>query len=477
MLFRSRECIRKGISSAIVISAGFKEAGSEGTALEEELRDIARQGGIRILGPNCLGVINTAINLNATFAKWMLPKGNLSFFSQSGALGVAVLDWAKGNRIGFAKFISLGNKVDLNETDFIEYLMNDPETDVILGYIEDVVEGERFMKVARECISRKPVILIKSGGTQAGARAASSHTGALAGSEEAFKAAFRQTGIIRASGIRDLFEIAKVFSSGKIPTGNRLLILTNAGGPGIIAADQAERVGLRLPYLNKTTINRLSKKLPRNASLYNPIDLIGDATSERYRAVLEEVIHTTDFDGTMVILTPQAMTDVDNIAKEVCKRTIYVSPLVSGAGFKNKMDGVSGFSPWKNTILIDINPSAKNWETSLKNTISHEYNHSVVYNFHKWETLLDSIIFEGFAEHFREQVVGGEKASWAKAVSQKECKKHFSKLKEKLNSKNQQLYREVFFGSEKYPLWLGYSLGYQIIKSFLSKNKEKSWII
>ncbi len=143
---------------------------------------------------------------------------------------------------------------------------------------------------------------------------------------------------------------------------------------------------------------------------------------------------------------------------------------------KNKMGGVGGFSPWKDTILLDINPTVKNWETALKNTIAHEYNHSVVYNFHKWETLLDSIIFEGFAEHFREQVVGGKKAPWAKAVSQKECKKHFSKLKEKLNSKNHQLYREVFFGSEKYPLWLGYSLGYQIVKSFLSKNKGESWI-
>jgi len=143
---------------------------------------------------------------------------------------------------------------------------------------------------------------------------------------------------------------------------------------------------------------------------------------------------------------------------------------------KNKMGGVGGFSSWKNTILIDINQTVKDWETALKNTIAHEYNHSVVYNFHKWETLLDSIIFEGFAEHFREQVVGGEKAPWAKAVSQKECKKHFSKLKEKLNSKNHQLYREVFFGSEKYPLWLGYSLGYQIVRSFLNKNKEKSWI-
>ncbi len=312
-----RECIRKGVAYAVVISAGFKEAGSEGAALEEELRRISRDGGIRILGPNCLGIINTAANLNATFARWMLPRGNISFFSQSGALGVAVLDWAIGNRVGFSKFISLGNKVDLNETDFIQYLMDDPETEVILGYIEDVIDGGRFMEVAGRCTSKKPLVLIKSGGTQAGARAASSHTGALAGSEEAFRAAFRQIGVIRASGVNDLFEIAKVFSAGRIPAGDRLLIITNAGGPGIIAADQAERLGLKLPFLNRRVLNRLRKRLPPNASLYNPVDLIGDATSERYRAALEAVVRAPDFDGMIVILTPQAMTDTERVAGEV----------------------------------------------------------------------------------------------------------------------------------------------------------------
>ncbi len=312
-----RRCIGKGVKSAIIISAGFKETGSEGTALEEELKEIAREGRIRILGPNCLGVINTALNMNATFAKWMLPRGRISFFSQSGALGVAILDWAIGNRIGFSKFISLGNKVDLNETDFIEYLMDDPETDIILGYIEDVVEGERFIRVAGEATLKKPVILVKSGGTQAGARAASSHTGALAGSDEAFGAAFTQTGIIRAGGVRELFEIARVFLPGKIPAGDRLVVVTNAGGPGIIAADTAERRGLKLPFLKKAAIERLADRLPRNASLYNPVDVIGDATSERYRVVLDEVTGGDDFDGIVIILTPQAVTDVEKTAETV----------------------------------------------------------------------------------------------------------------------------------------------------------------
>jgi acetyltransferase len=312
-----RTCIGKGVKCAVVISAGFKESGSEGAVLEQTLKGIVKSSRIRLLGPNCLGIINTGINLNATFAKWMLPKGNISFFSQSGALGIAVLDWAIGNRIGFSKFISIGNKVDLNETDFIRYLTNDRETDVIIGYIEDVVHGARFLQAAKHCTAKKPIILIKSGGTQAGARAASSHTGALAGSEHAFDAAFKQTGIIRAAGVEKLFEIAKIFSTGKIPRSDRIVILTNAGGPGIIAADQAEKSGLTLPLLNEKTIKRLSAKLPKNASLYNPVDVIGDANSERYSAVLEELVKNKDSDGIIIILTPQAMTDVDNIAEVV----------------------------------------------------------------------------------------------------------------------------------------------------------------
>lgn len=276
-----------------------------------------RDSSIRVLGPNCLGVIDTGYNLNATFAKGMPPKGRVSFFSQSGALGVAVLDWAMANNVGFSKFVSLGNKVDLNESDFIEFLMNDEDTDVILGYIEDVVEGKRFMEVARRCTSVKPIILIKSGGTGAGARAASSHTGALAGSDTAFSAAFKQTGIIRVDGVKELFEIARVFTSGKLPLGNRLLIITNAGGPGIIAADHSEKKGLTLPVLQKSTIEKLRKSLPPNASLYNPIDLIGDATSQRYRVVLQEVRNSSDIDGILVVLTPQAMTDVEEIADAV----------------------------------------------------------------------------------------------------------------------------------------------------------------
>ncbi|MDO9288451.1 MAG: acetate--CoA ligase family protein [Thermodesulfovibrionales bacterium] len=306
-----------GAGAVVILSAGFKEAGPEGVRLEQELGKISRERNIRILGPNCLGIINTSNNMNATFAAGMLPKGKLAFFSQSGALGIAILDWAIGNKIGFSKFISLGNKTDLNEIDFIEYFINDPETDIILGYIEDVVDGRRFLDIAKKATKTKPVILLKSGGTEAGARAASSHTGALAGSENAFNAAFKQTGVIRAQGIQDLFDTALAFSGQKLPQGDRLLIITNAGGPGIIAADTAEKLGLKLPQMTKNTIESIIKLLPPNASLYNPVDIIGDATSERYAVVLDKAIHDPNVDGIIVILTPQAMVDVENTAEIV----------------------------------------------------------------------------------------------------------------------------------------------------------------
>jgi acetyltransferase len=312
-----RECAAAGIKSAIVISAGFKEAGKDGTLLEEELKKIGKEHGMRILGPNCLGLINTANDLNATFAADMLPKGRIGFFSQSGAMGIAIMDWAIGNDVGFSKFISLGNKADLSETDFIEYFMNDPGTDLMLGYIEDVVDGRRFMEIAQKATKVKPVILLKSGGTEAGARAASSHTGALAGSDTAFDAAFKQTGIMRAQGVQDLFDTALAFSEGKIPAGKGLLVITNAGGPGIIAADTAERVGIELPHMTKESITEMAKRLPPNATVFNPVDVIGDATSERYAAVLEQAAKDPNVDGMLVILTPQAMTDVEKTADVV----------------------------------------------------------------------------------------------------------------------------------------------------------------
>ncbi|RME62756.1 MAG: CoA-binding protein, partial [Nitrospirae bacterium] len=282
-------------------------------------KEIARASGMKLLGPNCLGVINTHKNLNATFAEGMPPSGRISFFSQSGALGVAILDWALKNNLGFSKFISLGNKADLNEIDFIEYFMEDPQTDVILGYIEDVVDGQRFIKVASRCTKKKPIILIKSGSTGAGARAASSHTGALAGSEAAFNAAFHQSGVIRTRGVKELFQLARVFLSGRLPKDNSVVVITNAGGPGIIAADEAERSGLSLRPTPEPIARKLRTILPAHASVYNPVDILGDATSERYEKVLQVLTKARGFSTAVVILTPQAMTDVDAVAEAVVK--------------------------------------------------------------------------------------------------------------------------------------------------------------
>lgn len=312
-----KDCAKAGVKGVVIISAGFKEVGGEGVNREREIVEIVRASGMRMVGPNCLGVMNTKIKMNASFAAEMPPEGKVAFFSQSGALGVAIIDWALENNFGFSKFVSFGNKADLNESDFLEYFAKDPDTDVILGYIEDVVDGKRFLEVSQEVTKIKPVILIKSGATEAGARAASSHTGALAGSDRAFNEAFRKAGIIRAHGIQELFEIASIFISRKKPQGKRLLIITNAGGPGIIAADSADKLGIKLEPMSRASIDAIVEKLPSSASLYNPVDIIGDATSERYKVVLEQAIKDEVPQGICVILTPQAMTDVENVADVV----------------------------------------------------------------------------------------------------------------------------------------------------------------
>lgn len=317
-------CAAKGIQYAIIISAGFKEVGGEGAEIEKALRKRVRELGIRVVGPNCLGVIDTKSRLNATFAAGMPPVGEIAFFSQSGALCTAILDWAIGNNVGFSKFISLGNKADTSEVDFIQALAADPETRVIIGYIEGVENGQRFMQAARAASKVKPLVIVKSGGTAAGARAASSHTGTLAGSEKAFSAAFRQSGIIRAESIEELFNFARAFASQPIPRGPHLCIVTNAGGPGIIAADAVERSTVKMASLSPETVERLRKALPPVAALYNPVDVIGDAKEDRYQAALDAVAADPNVDGVLALTTPQAMTENEKFAEVVgqtAKRT------------------------------------------------------------------------------------------------------------------------------------------------------------
>ena len=313
------QLIAKRVPASIIITAGFKETGPEGAKLEKVLCDKVTAGGMRVLGPNCLGLIDTHTKLNASFAEGMPATGNIAFFSQSGALGTAILDWALGEDIGFSKFVSLGNKMDISETELLEALADDPDTDVILGYIESVKDGTAFLRAAERASRKKPVIITKSGSTAAGAKAASSHTGALAGSESAFKAAFKQAGIIRANSIQDLFDFALGFSGRRMPAGPNLVIVTNAGGPGIIAADAVERSAMRMAQISKETIDNLRGKLPPTAALYNPVDVVGDAKPDRYQVALENTLADPRVDAAMVILTPQAVTDPVGTAEVIVK--------------------------------------------------------------------------------------------------------------------------------------------------------------
>jgi len=307
----------KGMRAAIAISAGFKEIGGEGISLERELSASASAAGIRILGPNCLGLINTHARLNVSFSRGTPPKGNISFFSQSGALCTAVLDRAIGENTGFSKFISLGNKADISESDVLEFLADDPDTRVILGYVESVDDGRRFLRVSRTVAPRKPIVLVKAGSTAAGARAASSHTGSLAGSDSAYSAAFRQAGILRAEMVEDLFDFAQGFSMQPVPKDGRLFILTNAGGPGILATDKASRLGIRLAEVSDILRGKILPMLPPTASLANPVDIIGDARADRYRGVLAALADEASVDMVLVLLTPQAMTEPEETARAI----------------------------------------------------------------------------------------------------------------------------------------------------------------
>jgi acetyltransferase len=309
------ECGKKGVKAAIVITAGFKETGPEGKKLELKLAETAKQYGIRVLGPNCLGFISSTTLLNASFAAISPLPGDIAFFSQSGALCTAILDWAVKEKIGFSKFVSIGNKADISETDLLMSLGEDPDTKVILGYIEDVKDGREFMRVAREVTAKKPVIICKAGGSKAGAKAASSHTGSLAGSDAAFDAAFAQTGIIRAETIEDLFDYAVAFSYQKLPQGPNLAIITNAGGPGIIAVDAVERSKhAKVAALSKETTDYLRGALPKTAALNNPVDVIGDADDQRYKIAVGALLNDPNVNGLIVILTPQSNSKIKETA-------------------------------------------------------------------------------------------------------------------------------------------------------------------
>jgi acetyltransferase len=313
------ECGRKGVQGLVVITAGFKEVGGAGKELERQLVELVRGYNMRMVGPNCLGIIDTTTPLNASFAALMPNLGEIAFMSQSGALCTAILDWSKHEGIGFSRFVSLGNKADVDEVALLAAWGGDPQNRVILAYLEGISNGPAFIKTARAVTKRTPVIAIKSGTTQAGTRAISSHTGSLAGSERAYEAAFRQSGILRADTMEELFDFALAFAYQPLLAGNRIAIVTNAGGPGIIATDAAEHSGLDLAQLAPETIERLQRDLPPTASVFNPIDVIGDARSDRYRVALSAALGDPNVDAALVLFTPQAGSEPEETAKVIAE--------------------------------------------------------------------------------------------------------------------------------------------------------------
>ncbi|MGB3716789.1 MAG: acetate--CoA ligase family protein, partial [Candidatus Promineifilaceae bacterium] len=311
------QCVRKGAKGAIVISAGFKEIGEQGAILEQRIMEEARRGNMRIVGPNCLGVMSPVSGLNATFASAMARPGSVGFISQSGALCTAILDWSFRENVGFSHFVSIGSMLDVGWGDLIYYLGNDPRTESIVIYMETIGDARSFLSAAREVALTKPIIVIKPGRTEEAAKAAASHTGSLTGSDEVLRAAFRRVGVLRVDQISDLFHIAEVLAKQPRPAGDRLTIITNAGGPGVLATDALISSGGRLAEISSETMDALDAFLPPHWSHNNPVDILGDASPERYTKTLELMAGDPASDGLLVILTPQAMTDPTRTAEEL----------------------------------------------------------------------------------------------------------------------------------------------------------------
>ncbi|MFZ0949018.1 MAG: bifunctional acetate--CoA ligase family protein/GNAT family N-acetyltransferase [Candidatus Sulfotelmatobacter sp.] len=311
------ECVEARARSAVVISAGFKERGEEGAALEQQIKEQLQRSSLRLIGPNCLGIMNPSIGLNATFAKDPPQAGNVAFLSQSGALLSAILDWSHREQVGFSTIVSTGSMLDVGWGDLIYYFGDDPHTKSILLYMESVGDARSFLSAAREVALTKPIIVIKAGCSEAASRAAASHTGALTGSDEVLDAAFRRSGVLRVHNIADLFYMAEVLGRQPRPKGPRLTILTNAGGPGVLATDSLVANGGELAELSPESLHRLNEFLPAHWSHNNPIDVLGDADPERYAHALEIASQDPNSDGLLVILAPQGMTDPLHIAERL----------------------------------------------------------------------------------------------------------------------------------------------------------------
>lgn len=314
-----QQCAQKGVRGLIVISAGFKESGEEGANLQRELLARARSYGMRLIGPNCMGVVNAngEVSLNATFAPVFPSFGNVALLSQSGALGLALLDYSRDMNIGLSTFASIGNKADVSGNDLIQYWEQDPDTDVILLYLESFGNPRKFSRLAQRIAPKKPIVAVKSGRTRAGSRAASSHTGALATVDVAVDALFRQAGVIRVDTLEQLFDVASLLAHQPVPAGDRVAILTNAGGPGILCADACESYGLQVPAASEATHNRLAEFLPAEAGLSNPIDMIASASAEDYGRALRVLMEDEAYDAVIVIFIPPLVTQAEDVAAAI----------------------------------------------------------------------------------------------------------------------------------------------------------------
>lgn len=394
--------IQKKVPSAVIISAGFKEMGAPGIALEHQIMAHARKGKMRIIGPNCLGIMNPNTGLNATFAAGMALKGSIAFISQSGALCTAVLDWSLREKVGFSAFVSIGSMIDVNWGDLINYFGNDPLTKSILIYMESIGDPRSFLSAAREVALSKPIILIKAGRSAESAKAAASHTGSLAGSDEAFTAALRRVGVLRVDTIADLFGMAEVLGKQPVPKGPHLTIVTNAGGPGVIATDALIAHGGKLSEISSTSMEAYNALLPAPWSHNNPVDILGDASPEIYSKAVEIAAKDPNTDGLLIILTPQDMTDPTKTAEAIEKFAHLDKPVLAswmGAGSVEKGDAILSASGIPTFEYPDM--ACKTFASMW----SHSYNLKGIYevptlphDFHVEEKKVEAIIQQALKE-------------------------------------------------------------------------------
>ncbi len=399
------QCGKLGVKAVIIITAGFKEVGKEGLALEQRITQTASQYGIRVIGPNCLGIIAPSKKINASFGGDLPAVGGIGYLSQSGALLAAILDMANASGIGFSKLVSIGNKIDVNELDLISALGDDPETKVIAGYLESITDGNTFVRRAELISNTKPILLIKSGGTSVGAKAASSHTGSLAGGETAYEAGFERAGIIRCGSIDQQFQYAEAFALQPLPAGNRVAVITNAGGPGIMAADAIERQGLGFAQLAQSTKDKLASTLPAASNIQNPVDILGDALADRYEFALDTVLDDPGVDIALVVLTPQAMTEclptaeaVVRVVKKKPQKTVLACFLgaekIAEALGALRAGGVPQYrSPESAVDVIKVMTEHVRWRTKPKRVVR-----LFPVNRHKVEIIIERHIRQGLRE-------------------------------------------------------------------------------